>query len=64
MLVAGDYDYDAPAPWLALAEDPTADRVSAVEIEVALLPYLNLIAQRTTPSSKDLATRSVVVGPS
>lgn len=47
VLVTGDFDYDAPAPWLRLAEDPGADRVTAVEVELALLPHLEIIAERT-----------------
>jgi hypothetical protein len=60
VLVMGDYDYDAPAPWLALAEDPYADRLTAVEIEVALLPYLETLAHRVIPSPNVLAASATV----
>jgi hypothetical protein len=60
VLVMGDYDYDAPAPWLALAEDPNADRLTAVEIEVALLPYLETLAHRGMPSPNVLAAGATV----
>jgi L,D-transpeptidase catalytic domain len=46
VLVFGDYDYTAPPPWQRLAEDPSADRLTAIEVELALQPNLQIIAQR------------------
>lgn len=59
VLVFGDFDYSAPAPWLRLAEDPGADRLTAVEVEIALLPYLETIAQRTPVVAPTVATLAV-----
>jgi hypothetical protein len=58
VLVAGNYDYAAPAPWQRLAEDPRADRVSLAEIETALTPHLATLAARRTSPAPALATRS------
>jgi hypothetical protein len=58
VLVTGDYDYSAPAPWLALAEDPTADRVTAVELEVALLPYLERLIPHGGQAPPSLALQT------
>jgi hypothetical protein len=57
VLVAGNYDYAAPAPWQRLAEDPRADRVSLAEIETALAPHLATLAARRTSPAPALATR-------
>jgi len=46
VLVMGDYDYHAPAPWLGLTQDPFADRVTAAEVRLALLPHLETLADR------------------
>ncbi|HTS88086.1 MAG TPA: L,D-transpeptidase [Gemmatimonadales bacterium] len=46
ILVTGDYDYAAPAPWLALAESPVAGRVSIEDIEAALEPHLDQLRAR------------------
>jgi hypothetical protein len=46
VLVTGDYDYSGPAPWLRLAEDPEADRVSPAEAEAALTPHLDALGPR------------------
>jgi hypothetical protein len=47
VLSLGEYDYARPAPWLALAEDPFAARVSLEELEEALAPLLPTIEDRT-----------------
>lgn len=46
VVVFGDYEYDAPAPWSRLAEDPHAADASLAEVETALAPHLSLIAER------------------
>lgn len=48
VLVIGNYDYHAPAPWLRLPEDPYADRVGIGETTTALLPHLEAIRERVT----------------
>jgi lipoprotein-anchoring transpeptidase ErfK/SrfK len=55
VLVMGDYDYHAPAPWLRLAEDPEADRVTPDEVDVALRPKLGIIAARGGPVRMEVA---------
>ena len=40
VLLFDSYDYDAPAPWKALAEDPYAMTLSPQDITEALAPYL------------------------
>ena len=37
VLLFGEYDYDAPAPWKKLAEDPQILRVKIEEIDFALI---------------------------
>lgn len=59
VLVAGEYDYGAPAPWLRLPEDPDADRLSSLEAEAALLPHLDAIAER--PADRVAARGKVVI---
>lgn len=49
VLVMGDYDYHAAAPWARLAEDPFADRVTVEEVSAALDPNLPVIATRSAP---------------
>jgi L,D-transpeptidase catalytic domain len=57
VLVMGEYDYGAPAPWLALAEDPLADSVSTAEVGAALGPYLeSLAAHRGDPRTLAVVT--------
>ncbi len=46
VLVAGEYDYAGSAPWLRLAEDPDADRLSPDEARAALLPHLGGLEPR------------------
>jgi hypothetical protein len=41
VIVFGKYDFDAPKPWLQLAQNPKALNISASEIENATKPYLN-----------------------
>jgi len=55
VLVTGEYDYAGPAPWLRLAEDPEADRVSPEEIEAALLPHLDALGPRPADRMAALA---------
>ena len=55
VLVVGDYDYRAPAPWVRLAEDPDADRVTVGEVEAALRPNLGVIAARSVPVRMEVA---------
>lgn len=47
VLITGEYDYAAPAPWLRLPEDPDADRLSPEEASAALLPYLGTFVRPT-----------------
>jgi len=44
VLVAGEYDYGGPAPWLRLAEDPGADRLHPDEVRAALQPHIGALA--------------------
>jgi L,D-transpeptidase catalytic domain len=55
VLVMGDYDYDAPAPWTGLAQNPGADRLTIEEVENALQPNLGVIATRSPPLRMDIA---------
>lgn len=55
VLVMGDYDYDAPAPWTELAENPEADRLTTTEVASALRPHLALITERSAPAAMDVA---------
>jgi L,D-transpeptidase catalytic domain len=55
VLVMGDYDYHAPAPWTRLAEDPGADRVPTEEIEAVLRPHLGIIAARSMSVHLEIA---------
>jgi len=57
VLVMGDYDYRAPAPWTRLAEDPEADRVTESEVEAVLQPNLGIIAARSAPVRMEVAIR-------
>ena len=52
VLVMGDYDYDAPPPWRGLARDPAADRVTPEEVELALLPHIEVLADRRPVSTR------------
>lgn len=55
VLVMGDYDYHAPAPWTRLAENPGADRVTPDEVGAALQPNLAVIALRSAPARLTVA---------
>jgi hypothetical protein len=55
VLVTGDYDYRASAPWTRLAEDAGADRVTTEEVEAALRPHLGIIAARSMPVPMEIA---------
>jgi hypothetical protein len=57
VLVMGEYDYTAPAPWTRLAENPDADRVTTDEVEAALRPHLTLLAERSPPLRIAVAIR-------
>jgi lipoprotein-anchoring transpeptidase ErfK/SrfK len=57
VLVMGDYDYRAPAPWTGLAEDADADRVTREEVQQAVAPHLMTLAARTAPARLELAVR-------
>lgn len=46
VLVTGEYDYRAPAPWLRLPVDPYADRMSREETLAALRPHLEALLKR------------------
>ncbi len=56
VLVAGEYDYAGPAPWLRLAEDPNADRISPEEASAILLPHLGALAPRAADRVASLGT--------
>lgn len=56
VLVAGEYDYAAPAPWLRLTEDPSADRVGPDEVRAALLPQLEALEARPGDQVASLGT--------
>lgn len=43
VIVFGQYDFDAPKPWLQLVNNPKALNISATEIEQATKPYINSI---------------------
>lgn len=60
VLVAGEYDYAGPAPWLRLAEDPAADRVDPEEARAALLPHLD--ALRPGPAGQVASLRASHIG--
>ncbi len=47
VLVFGEFDDAARAPWLELPADPAAGRVSAVELEQALAPHLATVYARS-----------------
>lgn len=57
VLVMGDYDYHAAAPWTRLAEDRDADRMTMEEIQAAVAPYLMTLATRAEPGRLELAVR-------
>lgn len=56
VLVTGEYDYAAPAPWLRLPEDPDADRLSQEEASAALLPYLGTLERQSPDRVASQAT--------
>jgi L,D-transpeptidase-like protein len=53
VLVFGDYDYGRPAPWLALASDPSVALVGQEELAEALAPNIDTITNRIRPGSAD-----------
>jgi len=59
VLVTGEYDYRAPAPWLRLAVDPEADRMSGEETQAALLPHLEAIVKRPDHQVASRSTAAV-----
>ncbi|HXI21769.1 MAG TPA: L,D-transpeptidase [Gemmatimonadales bacterium] len=67
VLVMGDYDYRAPAPWMELPTAPLADQVSDGELADALAPELGMILARTpsyeaVPGSQALALAGSILG--
>jgi len=47
VLVMGDYDYAAPAPWLGLPANPRADQLDPSEVDRALAPHAATILARS-----------------
>ena len=47
VLVMGDYDYAAPAPWLGLPANPRADQLDPSAVDSALAPHAATILARS-----------------
>lgn len=47
VVIFGDYDYEAAPPWMSLATDPAAGRVSAAELDEVLDRYLQAMERRS-----------------
>ncbi len=51
VLVMGDYDYAAPAPWLGLPVDPRADHLDQAAVDSALAPHAAVILARSAATA-------------
>lgn len=47
VVIFGDYDYESAPPWMSLADDPAAARVSAAELDEVLDRYLQAMERRS-----------------
>ena len=52
VLVFGEYDFGKPGPWTRLADDPAATDVTSAEIDLALAPHRETLAQRAALVSR------------
>lgn len=57
VLVFGDWDAGAPAPWLTVTEDGARAEVSSWELGAALAPHLELALERSALPVEVLASR-------
>ena len=55
VLVFGDYDFAGPGPWTRLVDDPAATNITLEEIDRALEPHRQTLAERTAVRAAWLA---------
>ncbi|MGH9382527.1 MAG: L,D-transpeptidase [Thermoanaerobaculia bacterium] len=56
VVVFENYDYDSPRPWMGLAEDPLADRITEQELDEMLDRYLPAMERRSRERQDHLAS--------